>query len=226
MRRRALLDRPVLRRALAAIALALWTGFVLYPDPRPLAISVHRLFNPPVEPAAVNELAAILPAEYAAVETFSQNHVPYCTAWDLYGLFWYFPTVSEILSAGAGDCQAEALLTASILEAKGLPYTLHYSFDHVWVDYPNRAAVAMEDPATAIASISEGGWMRGLPDRLPIGEIVRTRLQYHWSPMPATRKGLLLLGLLGAFVLGEWPSTRRLVRRAAPPSSPTGVGGC
>jgi len=192
------------------------------------------LLNPPREPAAVAELAAALPDDHAAVEAFSQSRVPYHTAWDLYGLFWYFPTVEETLAAGGGDCQAEALLTASILEAKGLPYTLHYSFDHVWVDYPGRPGAGMEDPATAIASVSGDGWLRGLPDRFPLGEIVRARLEYHWDPMPPLRKILLLIGLLGAVVLAEWPLVRRLTglvtRRhtrspATPPSTEAGVAG-
>ena len=128
---------PLLRRRLlVAVAMLLWLGFTLYPDPRVLFVSVRRLASPPVDAEAVRDLAATLPDDPAAIEAFSTDYVKYAYAWDLYRLPWYFPTVQEVLADRAGDCQAEALLTASLLEAKGLPYTLRYSFDHVWVDYP------------------------------------------------------------------------------------------
>ncbi len=211
---RPLQKRPLLRRSLALIALILWSGLVLYPNPRPLVVSLERLFRPPLDPDAVAELADRLPNDAVEVEAFSRRSVPYRTAWDLYGQFWYFPTVTETLAAGGGDCQAEAILTASILQAKGLPYTLRYSFDHVWVDYPGRHGVGIEDPATTIASNSGAGWWSGLPQRFPLRDIVRERLQYHWEPMPAVRKALLCLGLLGALVLAEWPLLRRTGRWA------------
>lgn len=213
--RKSLVRRPVTRRLLALALLAAWTGLVLYPNPLPLVSSLGRLFHPPIDPTAVAQIAASLPDDYAAVETYSRSRVPYRTAWDLYGQFWYFPTVQETLAAGGGDCQAQALVTASILEAKGLPYTLHYSFDHVWVDYPGREGTGIEDPATAIASRSGAGWLGGLPQRFPLGDIIRARLVYHWEPMPPARKTLLFIGLLGALLLAEWPLWRRLWDRGS-----------
>ena len=65
----------------------------------------------------------------------------------------------EVIADRAGDCQAQAVLTASILEAKGMPYTLRYSFDHVWVDYPGKEVTALEDPATSFVSDDGEGWL-------------------------------------------------------------------
>ena len=118
------------RRLLIAIAVVIWVGAVVYPDPRPLVTSVARLKQPPVDAQAVSGVAAGLPDDYAAIEKFSDGYVTFKPAWTVYGLPWYFPTVDEVLRDHAGDCQAEAVLTASILEAKGMPYTLRYSFNH------------------------------------------------------------------------------------------------
>ena len=184
-------------------AMLLWIGLLLYPDPRVLAVSIRRLLHPPVDQAAVRDLADTLPDDPAAVEAFSQQYVPYRSAWTVYGVPWYFPTVAEVLKDKAGDCQAEAVLTASILSAKGLPYTFRYSFDHVWVDYPGKGVNALEDPATAFVSDEGKGWFASLPDRIPLRDIVRERVAFHWNPMPPERKAGLFLGLVVALLIGE-----------------------
>lgn len=198
-----------------------WIGFVLYPDPRTFAVSLERLAHPPVDPTAVRDIAASLPDDAAAVEAFSQSYVKYRYAWDLYDAPWYFPTVAEVVKDRAGDCQAEAILTASILAAKRLPYTLRYSFDHVWVDYPGKRITDLEDPATAFASNEGKGWLASLPDRLPLRSIVQARIEFHWDPMPLDRKVALLLGIILTLVWGE-----RLVpplRRPSPARLPETV---
>lgn len=182
---------------------------VLYPDPRPLLWSLTRLAHPPLDSEAVAHLATSLPDDPAAVEAFSQEYVPYRTSWDLYGQFWYFPTVAEVVAGKGGDCQAEAILTASILTAKGLPFTLRYSLDHIWVDYAGKTVTKLEDPGTAIASDEGGGLLGRLPDKLPLRDIIDERIAYHWTPMPPERKALILVGLLAGLLFAEWPLVRR-----------------
>jgi hypothetical protein len=191
------------RRLLMLMVMLLWVGLMLYPDPRSLVVSLRRLAHPPVDAAAVRGIADQLPNDAAAIEAFSQAYVPYKYAWTLYGKPWYFPTVDEVLKDRAGDCQAEALLTASIFEAKGMPYTFRYSFDHVWVDYPGKQATKLEDPATAFVSNEGKGWWASLPDRIPLRDVVEERVRFHWEPMPAGRKAGLGLGILLAFLIGE-----------------------
>jgi len=201
-------------------AMLLWIGLLLYPDPRALAVSVRRLLRPPVDAAAVQHIAETLPDDPAVVEAFSQQYVPYRSAWTVYGMPWYFPTVAEVLIDKAGDCQAEAVLTASILRAKGLPYTFRYSFDHVWVDYPGKGVNALEDPATAFVSDQGKGWFASLPDRIPVRDIVRERVAFHWTPMPAERKAGLFAGLVMALLIGERllpPLVRPIARLRARP---------
>lgn len=212
----------VARRIIMLIAIVVWIGAVVYPDPRPFVTSVGRLTHPPVDAQAVTEVAAGLPDDYVAIEEFSSDYVSFKPAWDVYGLPWYFPTVSEVLRDGAGDCQAEAILTASILEAKGMPYSLLYSFDHVWVDYPGKQVTDLEDEATAFVADSGGGWLASLPDRIPLGSIIQQRIAFHWTPMPFMQKLFIVLGTMLIIGYGErrgltklkrllWPSSDRFV---------------
>lgn len=199
----------VAKRLLMAVAILAWIGAVVYPDPRPFVNSVERLRNPPVDAQAASAVAAELPDDYAAVEQFASDLVPFKTAWAVYGLPWYFPTVAEVLRDRAGDCQAQAILTASILEAKGMPYTMRYSFDHVWVDWPGKQATNLEDSATSFVSDSGEGWLASLPDRIPLRAIIEQRVAYHWAPMPLVQKIILLAGVVLILGYGE----RRLLGR-------------
>lgn len=214
-----MISRVPLRRRMAYLAvMLLWIAFILFPDPRVFFVSLKRLHRPPVDAAAVRELAERLPHDPAAVEAFSRASLEYKNPWTLYGVPWYFPTVDEVLRDRAGDCQAEAILTASILEAQGVPYTMRYSFDHVWVDYYGKAGVGLEDPATSFVADDGGGWLAMLPDRIPVRDIVRERVRFHWDPMPGDRKAAMLLGLVLALFVGEGVvelAFRRLWRLAA-----------
>jgi len=203
--------RSLLRHCLVLSLVMLWSGAVFYPDPRPFVESVSRLRHPPVDRAAVASIADDLPAQYKALEDFALQYVAYVPAWAAYDLPWYFPTVAEVVREKAGDCQARAVFFASLLEAKGLPYTLRYSFDHVWVDYPGKQVTDLEDPATSFVADSGEGWLASLPDRIPVWTILKTRVQYHWTPMPAERKAMILVGAGLIFGYGE----RRLLRRVA-----------
>jgi hypothetical protein len=216
--------RRWVRHLLVVLFIGLWIGAVVYPDPRPFVTSIARLKNPPVDATAVAGVASTLPDDYKTIENFSLDYIAYKPAWTVYRLPWYFPTVQEALRDHAGDCQARALLFASILQAKGMPYTLRYSFDHVWVDYPGKNAPSMEDAATAFVSDDGGGWWAKLPKKIPLWTIIKVRVDYHWSPMPLFQKLMILLGSFTIIGWGERAAWRRLgaalarpfVRRRAP----------
>ncbi|MCE5254712.1 MAG: hypothetical protein LLG45_11005 [Actinomycetia bacterium] len=215
--------RGVARRLLVVVLVAAWVGAVVYPDPRPFLNSISRLKNPPIDAEAAAGMVAILPADYKVIEDYVADYLAWAPAWTVYGLPWYFPTVDEAIADRAGDCQAEAVVTASIFKAKGMPYTLRYSFDHVWVDYPGKGVTALEDPATSFVSDEGEGWLAGLPDKIPIWSIVEQRVAYHWTPMPALQKFLIVAGSLVIIGYGERRFfgrvkrlAVRLVRRGAP----------
>lgn len=196
----------------------LWTLLVLYPNPQRLIVSVPRAWTPPVDAAAVHDLAATLPDDPRMIEDFViTSLVPYAVPWQTYGVPWYVPTVSEVLAQGEGDCQARAIVLASLLEAKGIPATFVGSFDHLWVDYPGKQATASENAGVAIVAQQPNGAYR-----FQWPEIVDWRASwvieraYFWDAMPTERFIVLLAGwlLLGMRrQLGKWSGKILLYRR-------------
>ncbi|MDP9313082.1 MAG: transglutaminase-like domain-containing protein [Chloroflexota bacterium] len=176
--------------------LILWTLFVLYPNPAHLVRSIQRAWSPPADPEAVQYLAAALPNDPQLIEAAVTNTlVPYAVPWQTYGVPWYFPTVADVQARGAGDCQARAVVLASILQAKGIPTRFVGSFDHLWVEYPGKHATVAENAGVAIVAQSEAGayqfqWPQ-LVDWRASWAIERA---YFWDPMPTGRRGLLVLG--------------------------------
>ena len=73
--------------------------------------------------------------------------MPYLYDWQTVGVPWYFPTTREVVEEGRGDCESRALVLASILEQKGIPWTLTMSIDHLWVDYPGKVPNEWENAA-------------------------------------------------------------------------------
>lgn len=172
---------------------------VLYREPRRLVDSLLRLWHPPVDSEAAAEVAAALPDDYETIGHFVSEYVLHKPAWAVYGVPWYFPTVAEVLRDRAGDCQARTILMASILTAKGMPFTIRYSLSHVWVDYPGKKVTAVEDPATSFLSDRGAGWVAALPLKFPLRHVIKERIAYHWTPMPFVQK--LLIGLGGAVII-------------------------
>lgn len=180
------------------LLLVLWTLFALYPDPRMLGGSIARAWSPPIEPEAVRALAATLPDDGRAIEAYVNDRlIAYAVPWQTHAVPWYYPTVAEALERGTGDCQARAIVLASILGAKGIPARLVGSMDHLWVDYPGKRANTIENDAIALATQKEDGryelrWPR-LVEWRTSWEIERA---YFWDAMPGWRVALLAAGWL------------------------------
>jgi hypothetical protein len=176
--------------------LVLWTLLALYPNPLHLIISLHRAWAPPVDPHAVRELAATLPDDPAAIEALVNNKlVTYAVPWQTYGLPWYFPTPAGVLARGEGDCQARAVVLASILRAKGIPATFVGSLDHLWVDYPGKRATELEQTSLAIAvQQPNGSYQFNWPSVVDWKTTWEIERAYFWDEMPGWRRGLLAAG--------------------------------
>lgn len=184
-------------RLLFPLLLILWVLLVLYPNPVRLATSVQRLVNPGIDTAAVESAAASLPDDPAAIEDSVLESIPYGYDWQVYGMPWYFPTVNEVMQAGEGDCKGRALVLASVLEAKDIPYSLNTSPIHVWVDYEGKEETEVENQNASFYQLDPETGQRsfGLPSIDPM-EVLNTFWEGFWSPMPAVRKALLLVGLI------------------------------
>ncbi len=196
---------------------ASWALVALYPDPGVLVESTRNLLRPRVQPDAVAALAATMPNDPRLIEQrVLRDVVPYAYDWQTAGVPWYFPTTEQALRAGSGDCESRAVVLASILAAKHIPYDLRVSFDHIWVEYPGKQPNALENDAVALAGQKDGRFFLRWPSQLSFGEEWRAQTAIYWTPMPASRQMLLLAGLVTipfwnvlAGLVAAWPLDRR-----------------
>lgn len=178
------------------VLVLLWTLFVLYPNPSRLAVSTVHAVNPVIDPEAVRHLIPMLPEDPHAIEAVvNTSLVRYAVPWETHGVPWYFPTPGEALARGEGDCQARAVVFASILRAKGIPARLVGSFDHLWVDYPGKQENAMENTAIAIAAQQpDGSYTMRWPSLIEWRTSWQVERAYFWDAMPAVRLWVLIGG--------------------------------
>jgi len=188
--------RRVFRRYFPLI-LILWILFVLYPNPLKLPMSIHRFINPDVDPGAVEFMLNDLPSDPVAIEKEVLARISYRLDWELYGMPWYVPTVEEVLERGEGDCKARAMVLASVLEAKGIPYQVHSSPMHVWVSYESKQETSSENTQVEFYQYDPETGER----QFQVPEVSPSRLmdswrQQLWTPMPIDRRVLLISGLV------------------------------
>ena len=212
--------RPRHRRLKIALAL-LWVLLVLYPRPWDLALTIQRSLFPPIDPAAAAPIAVKLDDDPKHIdEAVRQRIIAYAYDWTVYDEPWYFATVEEALRDGRGDCESQAIVLASVLHAKQIPYKLQVSFDHIWVEYAQKDPNAMEKDAVAVVEHVDGKLRVKAPDEFDWKKFIKNHREAHWDPMPLGRK-LLLLGGLGMIIFLDFSrllSTRSAVRRRPAPT--------
>ena len=191
--------RRYLKRAillLFPLILILYVLLVLYPNPLNLVVSIQRTFNPEVDPVSVEPLLKELPSDPEAIEEAIRQQIPYSYDWEVHNMPWYFPSAEEALEKGKGDCKARALVFASVLEAKNIPYSISVSPIHVWVEYEEKKETTLEnnevtfyrqDPETGEKSFK-------LPE-IPPDEVIGSFWEGFWNPMPGITKALLVVGI-------------------------------
>ena len=180
------------------LVFVLWILFVLYPNPMNLVISIQRVLNFGADPGAVQSILGEFPSDPAAVEKAVLARIHYRYDWQVYDMPWYCPTVEEVLEKGEGDCNARALVLASVLEAANITYDVQASPIHIWVDYAGKNQTSLEntdvtyyqyDPQTGKKSFR-------IP-HIAVSKVMRSFWQSFWVPMPGDRKVLLIGGLVG-----------------------------
>jgi len=190
-----------------------WIFLVLYPDPSVLVRSISNIEHPDVDAASVRSLAATLPNNPQLIEAaVLTRFVPYAYDWQVNGVPWYFPTAAEVVKAKRGDCESRAVLLASILKAKGIPYQIVMSFDHIWVQYPGEQPNALENGGVVLAQRVNGRYLWHWPKDFHLGAEINAQLALFWTPMPGVRKALLFGGLMMVLLIN--PVASRRWRRA------------
>ena len=187
-------------RPLAVCFLLAWTLFTLYPRPSDLLRSVYRVFNPPIDGEVAlhyEELFADVDRPLA-IERRLKETVPYQYDWVTYGMPWYYPSAREAFAVMAGDCKTELLVLASVLESKGIAYTVKVSPTHVWVDYEGRPESNIENEEVAMFSAADPGDPEqrafALPQNIDLERSFRGFWTAFWHYMPVDRKISLFFG--------------------------------
>ena len=206
------------------IVLALWILLVLYPNPVRLLNSLERLAHPQVDPVAAQAMADRLPSDPAAIERAVLDALPYSYDWEVHSMPWYYPTVSEALAKHRGDCKARAIVLASILEAKGIPYRINSSSTHVWVEYSGKAETKLENAESRLyVSEPQTGTSSIRVPKIKMKESLKTFWEGFWPPMPVYRKVLLTGGpVMLALLRLAAPRLGRLADARLPSIFPTG----
>lgn len=187
--------RRVFRRYFPLIFI-LWILFVLYPNPLNLIISIQRVLNFDADPGAVEFMLHDFSSDPADIEKAVLARIPYHRDWELYGMPWYCPSIEEVLEREGGDCKARALVLASVLEAKNIPYQVHSSPMHTWVGYEGKQETSSENTQVEFYQYDPETGERyfQIPD-ISLSDLMNSWRRQLWTPMPDGRKALLISGL-------------------------------
>ena len=192
--------RRIFRRYFPLIFI-LWIVFVLYPNPLNFIISVQRVRNFDADPGAVEFILNDFPSDPVAIEKAVLSVIPYRHDWEVYGMPWYCPTVDEVLERGTGDCKSRALVLASVLEAKDIPYQINLSPTHVWVNYEGKQDTSIENDQVEFYQYDpETGERRFKIPHIGLSRVMNAFWQSFWDPMPEGRRALLISGLLALII--------------------------
>jgi hypothetical protein len=194
-RRNAAGPRPRWRdRARTAGWLLLWTLVICYPNPLVFFRNFVRYAWFPIDPTIADRAPFPVPDDPRHIEAAVRAGVRYEFDWRQYGVPWYVPTALEVLRTERGDCESRAVVLASLLHARGIPYHLKASPVHIWVEYPGKEPNADENAAIAMMRRENGRYQFRWPGLVRLRDDLRLQKEALWDIMPPARKALLLGG--------------------------------
>ncbi|MGD0111509.1 MAG: hypothetical protein ABSD48_06565 [Armatimonadota bacterium] len=196
------------------LAALVWTLFVCYPDPAVLVRNLLRYRHFPVDPQLEKRTGWALPEKPDSIETFVDGVIVPTPDWRLYRVPWFMPAPSDVIQTLRGDCESKAVVLASLLAGKHIPYEIRASFNHIWVDYAGRRPRPGETRDIAYLDARDGGsFSIHFPSRADWRQALAVQKEQLWEEMPLARKALWLLGL--AWLLALFAVARRGPREGA-----------
>lgn len=176
-------------------ALFIWTFIICFPNPFIAVRNVARYIRLPVDPSVVEIIDAEIPDDPAAIERLVLKElVIYQWDWENYGSPDYVSTARQAVTRGRGDCEDRAIVLASLLEAKGIPYNLKASLVHYWVDYAGKKASKSENEDVAFFGKKDGKFKLKLPGMGQWRRHFMVAKKGLWDAMPTTRKIFMISG--------------------------------
>ena len=202
------------RAALFLGGAAIWTLVSCYPNPAALVRSLQRYRHFPVDPGLEKRVGWQIARDPGAIEAFVDSVLLPTPDWQLYRVPWYVPAAGEAARAMRGDCEAKAIVLASLLAGKGIPFTVRASLNHIWVDYRGRKERPGESAELAYLGGEEGRLRLQWPRQVEWRQILAVQQEQLWGAMPLARRSVWLLGVcwlaLGAALLGGGEPEGRL----------------
>jgi len=176
------------------VVLLLWTFIVCYPNPYVFVRNFLRYKHFPVDPSIVNIISEKIPNDPADIEKFVNKLVKYEYDWENYGVPWYVPTPDDAVMRRKGDCESRAMVFASILSKKNIPYNLKASLVHIWVEYPDKKPSTLENDDVSYIGKVDGKYRVKLPDLSQWRNYISDEKEMLWDVMPTYRKVIMLSG--------------------------------
>jgi hypothetical protein len=178
------------------IALLIWTFLVCYPNPYIFLRNFIRYIRFPIDPTISELIDKEIPDDPTEIYSLVKSIVRYEYDWVNYGYPWYVPTPRDAVTRGRGDCESRAMVLASLLEHKGIPYHLRASLVHIWVEYPNKKPTVSENDEVAFVKKVNGKYRLRIPDLTQWRNFLSVEKEALWDVMPKYRKILIISGWL------------------------------
>jgi hypothetical protein len=182
------------RLLLTAGGLALWTLWACYPNPWVLGRNFQRYLRFPVDTRAAGRLSWRLPDDPREIEELVRIAIGPEYDWQQYGVPWYMPRPLEVLASRRGDCESQAVVLASLLAAKGIPFQVKASFSHIWIDYPGKLPTAQENDDIAYLRRVKGRYRFRFPRLVDWKATFAVEREALWGAMPPARRLTLFFG--------------------------------
>lgn len=198
--------------------LSFWTFIICYPNPFIFIRNLIRYVRFPVDPSVIELIGAEVPDEPVEIEKFVMAQVKYEYDWKNYGVPDYVSTARQAVIRRRGDCEDMAIVLASLLEAKNIPYNLKASLTHFWVDYPGKKPSRSENENVAYFGKVDGKYRLKLPDLSQWRRYLDSGKKGLWDEMPILRKVLMISGWVLIIFSGYFLRMRMEWQEDVPPT--------
>ena len=179
---------------IVVVMLSLWTFIVCFPNPFIPVRNLIRYVRFPVDPSVIDLIESKIPDDPAEIEKFVLTLIKYEYDWENYSVPDYVATARQAVTRRRGDCEDRAVVLASILEAKKIPYNLRASLVHYWVDYPDKKPSKSENEDVAFMGKVDGKYRLRIPNLSQWRRYLRVGKNGGWDPIPIYRKALMISG--------------------------------
>ncbi len=183
------------------VILLIWTFVVCYPNPFIFIRNFIRYADLPVDPAIVDYINIDIPDDPGEIEVFVRKMIKYEYDWKNYGVPWYVPSARDAVERQKGDCESRAIVFASILRAKNIPYSFKASLVHIWVEYEGKKPSRTENDDVAFIGKVNDKYRIKLPDLKQWQKYIDSEKKMLWDAMPRSRKFMMFSGWTAIILL-------------------------